>query len=309
MTNQYDLKAMPDPEPLALRIATRAAFLASKTAKDVAISTLAQQSAEHAQLQELHRGLMVQFEQRETQILDLKEVSASAQTVWAEERRDLQRVAKAARFDLSQHEAEHACLKKRYQDCLAELEREDAEILDLHSTVQSLSLELDDAAHSVSAQHEAEITRLQTLLQRRTAELEEASSQITERDRTIERLRQECSDLTESEAGAQEYLAGRRHDLLHATDAAALSRTQHDAEQSRLQDLIHEQDTQLEEKETQILGLQTTIEDLESENSKLNQKCFSGRDCLNYLVKFGIFLDRTECDLLTQSCHDKRAAS
>ena len=34
--------------------------------------------------------------------------------------------------------------------------------------------------------------------------------------------------------------------------------------------------------------------------------CFGGRCCLNSLEEFGIFLDRSECDLLTQVCQDKR---
>ena len=63
MSNHGHLKPLPDRQPLALRIATKAAFLASRTAKDAVISTLARQSAEHTHLQELHRGLVAQLEQ------------------------------------------------------------------------------------------------------------------------------------------------------------------------------------------------------------------------------------------------------
>ena len=79
MDNQGRLKALPDPESLALRIAAKSAFLASRTARDAAISTLAQQSAEHTRLREIHRGLSIQLEQKEAQILNLKELAANAQ--------------------------------------------------------------------------------------------------------------------------------------------------------------------------------------------------------------------------------------
>jgi chromosome segregation ATPase len=264
MTNQDHRKGPLEPHPLALRIATRSAFLASRTAKDTAISTLAQQSTEHARLQELHRDLIIQLEQKETQILDLKEAAIKAQSVWTEERLSLQRIAEASDSELSQREAEHACLKLRYKDCVAELERKDAQILSLHSTVQSLSKELDDAANSISERHEAE--------------LEQKSSQIAERDCTIAHLRRENSDLREDEAGAQESLAGRQRDLLHATDAATVSFVRHEAEQERLQGLIYGQNTAIEEKSTQILSLQTTIENLTSENSKLNSMATRAQD-------------------------------
>jgi hypothetical protein len=58
MTSKGHLKGTTNPEPLALRIATESAFPASRTAKDAAILALAQQSAEHTRLQEVHRDLV-----------------------------------------------------------------------------------------------------------------------------------------------------------------------------------------------------------------------------------------------------------
>ena len=111
MTNQGYLKTLPDPESLALGIATKSAFLASRTAKDAAISTLAQQSAEHTLLQEVHRGLTAQLEQKETQIMDLSDIATKAKTAAIERELELRNAAEIARSALSREEAKHAHLK------------------------------------------------------------------------------------------------------------------------------------------------------------------------------------------------------
>jgi len=272
MTSHGHPKGTPNPEPLALRIATKSAFLASRTAKDAAISTLAQQSAEHTRLQEIHRDLVVRLEEKEMSILNLKETAAKARAASTERELELQHAAGTARTALSQEEAEHARLKERHRDCITELERKDAEILDLHSKIKDLSKEHNDAthaAHTASTEHEVELSHLRTLFHGRNAELEQKSSQITELNGTIERLTRECSDLKESETGLQEALNRQTRDLNHAEDAAALSEAQHEAEQRRLQDLLHGHATQVEAKEAQILDLQEKSESLAQENSNL----------------------------------------
>jgi chromosome segregation ATPase len=275
MTSQGHLEGAPNSEPLALRITTKSAFLTSRTAKDAAISTLAQQNAEHTRLQELHRGLIVQLEQKETQILNLKEIAAKAQAASTERELELKRAAETARSALSQEEAEHARLKERYRDCLAKLELKDAEILGLHGKIKALFKEhiaVTHAAHAASTEYEVEISHLQTLFENLEAELEHKSSQTTELDGTIEHLTQECSDLKESETGLQEALVERTRNFEHATDAAAVSLAQYAAEKRRLEDVIHGRTTQINEKEAHIIDLEERDPSLVQENNNLRSK-------------------------------------
>jgi len=288
MVNQGDLKALPDPESLALRIATKSAFLASRTAKDAAISTLAQQSAEHTRLQEIHRDLIAQLAHKENQILDLRDIAAKAQTISTEKELELQHAAESARSTLSQEEAEHARLKERYRDCIAKLERKDAEIVGLHSKIEALSKkhnDVDHAAYVALKEHELELRHVRTFFEERDAELEEKSTQIEELDGTNESLTRECSELKESEAGLQKVLDKRIRDLEHATDAAAFSQTQNNAEKRRLQDLLHEQTKQIEAKDIQIFELQETSENLAQENSNLKSQAARVNDALSAVTQ------------------------
>lgn len=237
MSNQGHLKSLPDPEPLALKIATKTAFLASRTAKDAAILTLAQESAKHARLQKIHRDLIIQLEHKETQILRMREFAIHAQAVSVEKELELQRIAESALSTLQQEEAEHDPLKERYRNCIAELERKNAEILKLNGKIRDLSEE-NNAAHAASTEHEVELDHLRTLFRDRSAELAEKSSQITELN-ALEVLR----------------VYGEFGDASNVFVA--------------------------------ILS------------------CFQGRECLEYLEEFGIFLDHDECERLTQKCQEK----
>ena len=275
MSNHGHSKPLPDRQPLALRIATKAAFLASRTAKDAVISTLARQSAEHTHLQELARSLVAQLEQKETQILELRETAAKAQNVSTRRELELQHTAESTRSAMSQEEAEHARLKELYQNCVAELERKEEEIVGLHSKIKALSKKHNDVAHAAYAalkEHEIELSHVRTFFENRDAELEQQSSQITELDGTIKRLTQDCRDLRESEAGLLEALAGRTRDLKHATDAAAISLARQEAEERRLQYILDEQTAQIEAKEAQILELLEKSENLAQANSNLKSK-------------------------------------
>ena len=308
MANQGYLKALPDPESLALRIATKSAFLASRTAKDAAISTLAQQSAEHTRLQEVHRGLIAQLEQKKNQILDLRDIAAKAQSISTEKELELQLAAESARSALAQEEAEHAHLKERYRDCITELERKDAEIVGLHSKIKALSKKHNDADHAAYValkEHEVELSHVRIRFEERDAELEEKSSHITELDGTIERLRRECSELKVSEAGLQEALDGRTRDLEHARDAATLSQTQHNAEKRRLQDLLHEQTKQTVAKDIQIFELQETSENLAQENSNLKSQVARVNNALAAITQD---LKRVTTDAFTRITASKSAA-
>jgi hypothetical protein len=162
MSKQGHLKGLPDPEPLGLRIATKAAFLASRTAKDAAISTLAQESAEHTRLQEIHRGLILQLEEKETQILRMRKFAINAQAVSTEKELELQRVAESALSTLQHEETEHARLKERYRNCIAELERKDAEILNLHGKIKDLSEEHNNATHAAHTHIRTKTLKMRT---------------------------------------------------------------------------------------------------------------------------------------------------
>ena len=176
---------------------------------------------------------------------------------------------------MSQEEAEHARLKELYQNCVAELERKEEEIVGLHSKIKALSKKHNDAAHAAYAalkEHEIELSHVRTFFENRDAELEQQSSQITELDGTIKRFTQDCRDLRESEAGLLEALAGRTRDLKHATDAAAISLARQEAEERRLQYILDEQTAQIEAKEAQILELLEKSENLAQANSNLKSK-------------------------------------
>lgn len=275
MDNQGRLKALPDPESLALRIAAKSAFLASRTARDAAISTLAQQSAEHTRLQEIHRGLSIQLEQKEAQILNLKELAANAQDTSAKRELELQRTADSARTSSLQEKAQHARLKERYRNCITELERKDAEILELHGKIKVLSRKQNDttqAAHAASKEFEVELNHLRTLFQERGAELEEKPSRISKLNGTTERPTEECSNLEEAGTFLQEAVNRRTSDLKHATDAAAVSLAQREAEKRLHKDVIHGQSTQIEEKGAHILDLEGKAESLVQKSNNLRSK-------------------------------------
>lgn len=288
MSNQMHLIGPPNPEPPALRIVTKSAFLASRTAKDAAIPTLARQSAEHTRLQEIHRDLIIQLEEKEAQILSMRKSAIHAQAVSEQKELELQHAAESALSALLREEAEHAHLKERYRNCITELERKDAEILRLNGKIKDLSEQHNEATHAANAasiEHEVELSHLRTLFQSQSDELEQKSSQVMELNGTIDLLSQECSDLKESEASLQEAVAERTRDLKSAIAVAALSQTQHEGEEKRLQDRIHGQASQITAKDAQIIKLQESSERLAQENSDLKSRAARTDDSLAAITK------------------------
>src|ERR1700712_598686 len=161
MSNHGHSKGSPDPESLALKIATKSAFLASRTAKDAATFSSTQHEAERSLLRELHHDLTVQLEREKSRILDLEVAATKAQDYWVEQKSEFQRNADSTHSALSQLHVEHGRLMERYQDRVVQVQRKDAEIVDLQSIIEALSREHSDAAHLASIQHEAELFRLQ----------------------------------------------------------------------------------------------------------------------------------------------------
>ena len=284
MNNQIHPRGLPYPESLALKIATKSAFLASRTAKDAATFASTQHEAERSLLRELHHDLTVQLEREKLLILDLEEAATKAQDHWFEQKLEFQRDADSARSALSQLHVEHGRLTEHYQGRLVQVQRKDAEIVDLRNIIEALSREHSDAAHLASTQHEAELFRLQESSQRQNAELEQQAAQIIDHERTIERITQDYSDLKELGAGTEEALAEKIRELQHAKDETRLVLAEHEVEQTRLRDVCQEHIVALEGTEAQIVGLEREVEQLKRSNDHLEKTAAYAHDAVDRMT-------------------------